>query len=190
MPALEGIEGFVGCPCWPTGLPPLYRTSSWRSEDGDARERGSVRPIRDPVAALFVVAQTSRNGRSLSCTVTIGRVRAPVSVVDPWVSVGSIRSTVSAIAVQTRRLSCPALEELEGFCSASLMADRVSRSRLSSANDDSVEAMERNRDQAGKIRGAGTQVVGAEVLDVREFELALAHLRVPEMADHPTVAAE
>ena len=42
--------------------------------------------------------------------------------------------------------------------------------------------MERNRDQAATVRTAGAQEAGANVLDVGEFELAVAHLRVPEMA--------
>jgi hypothetical protein len=32
------------------------------------------------------------------------------------------------------------------------------------------------------IRGTGSQEVAAEVLDESDFQLALAHLRVPEMA--------
>jgi hypothetical protein len=76
----------------------------------------------------------------------------------------------------------PALEELEGFCSASLLVDRASGRGVSSASFDSVEARERNRDQLDRIRATGSQDVSAEVLDVCDFELALAHLRVPEMA--------
>jgi hypothetical protein len=53
---------------------------------------------------------------------------------------------------------------------------------VSSAAYDSVDAMERNRDQLDRLRGAGTQEAGAAVLDEHEFELAIAHLRVPEMA--------
>ena len=76
----------------------------------------------------------------------------------------------------------PALAELEGFCSASLMVDRASGRGASSAVYDSVDAMERNRDQLERLRDGATQEAGAEVLEERDFQLAIAHLRVPEMA--------
>jgi hypothetical protein len=40
----------------------------------------------------------------------------------------------------------------------------------------------RNKDQADMIRTRGAQEAGAEILDVCEFELALAHLGVSEIA--------
>jgi hypothetical protein len=46
---------------------------------------------------------------------------------------------------------------------------------------DSLEAMDNNREAAASMRAATTKDAGAEVLDVCEFELALAHLRVPEL---------
>ena len=76
----------------------------------------------------------------------------------------------------------PALEELEGFCSGSLLVDRASGRGVALATFDSVEAMELNKDQLDSIRATGSQEVAAEVLDECDFELALAHLRVPEMA--------
>jgi len=76
----------------------------------------------------------------------------------------------------------PAMEELEGFCSASLLVDRASGRAVSTVTFDGREALERNREQAGAVRAAGSQETRAEVLEVCEFELALAHLRVPEMA--------
>ena len=42
--------------------------------------------------------------------------------------------------------------------------------------------MERNRDRATELKNASMQEAGAEELDESEFELALAHLRVPELA--------
>jgi hypothetical protein len=41
--------------------------------------------------------------------------------------------------------------------------------------------MDSNRDAAASMRSATTKEAGAEVLDVCEFELAIAHLRVPEL---------
>jgi heme-degrading monooxygenase HmoA len=76
----------------------------------------------------------------------------------------------------------PSLEELDGFCSASMMIDRQSGRAVSSVTFDSQEAMDHNREQARSLRNARLRELGAEQLDVGEFELALAHLRVPELA--------
>ena len=76
----------------------------------------------------------------------------------------------------------PSLEDLEGFCSASFLVNRATGRGVSSATFDSREAMERNQENAKELRNARTRELGADILDVGEFELALAHLRLPEMA--------
>jgi heme-degrading monooxygenase HmoA len=76
----------------------------------------------------------------------------------------------------------PALEELDGFCSASLLVNRKTGRAVSSSTFDSRAAMERSRDKAAEIRSVRAREMGADVLDVGEYELAVAHLRVPEMA--------
>jgi hypothetical protein len=59
--------------------------------------------------------------------------------------------------------------------------DRASGRAVSSASFDSLEAMNRNREQATALKNAKTAEAGAEELDECEFELRLAHLRAPEL---------
>ena len=75
-----------------------------------------------------------------------------------------------------------ALEELDGFCSGSLLVDRASGRGVAAASFDNAEVMERNKDALDTIKATGNQEANAEVLDQCDFELAVAHLRVPEMA--------
>jgi hypothetical protein len=76
----------------------------------------------------------------------------------------------------------PELETLDGFCSASLMVDfPACRRAVSCSSFDSLGAMARNRDRASELRSRRARDLGAEVLDVAEFDLAIAHLRVPEL---------
>ncbi len=77
--------------------------------------------------------------------------------------------------------SLPRLEDLAGFCSASLLVDRASGRAVSSVTYDSQEAMNGSREAAASMRSATAKEAGARVIDVCEFELALAHLRVPEL---------
>ena len=180
MPALMGVEGCVGLSLLvhrASGR--CIATSAWRSAEAMHASAEQVRPIRDRAAELFggssqvdewEIAVLHRNHRSQQGAC----VRATWIEVDP-------AQMDRAIDV-FRMSSLPAIEELEGFCSASLMVDRGSGRAVSSVTYDSHEAMERNRDQAGTVRAAGAQEAGANVLDVGEFELAVAHLRVPEMA--------
>lgn len=76
----------------------------------------------------------------------------------------------------------PSIQEFEGFCSASLMVDRREGYAVSSVTFDSREAMDRNRAQAEELRERTAREAGFEIVEVGEFELALAHLHVPEMA--------
>ena len=47
---------------------------------------------------------------------------------------------------------------------------------------ESRAALDHGREQAAQLRAQGAEQTGALMLDVGEFELALAHLRIPEMA--------
>jgi hypothetical protein len=82
--------------------------------------------------------------------------------------------------LEAYRMSLPQLERFEGFCSASVLADRASGRLVGSATYDSREALERTRARAETVRTEGVEQAGSRVVEVDEFELAIAHLRVPE----------
>jgi hypothetical protein len=92
------------------------------------------------------------------------------------------RRAVLAAAATTKTTIVPALEELEGFCSASLLVDRASGRGVAAATFDNADAMQGNKDALDRIKATGSQEANAEVLDQCDFELAVAHPRVPEMA--------
>ena len=75
----------------------------------------------------------------------------------------------------------PTAEGMAGFCSASLMVDRQSGRAVSSVTWDSREAMEDSREAATQLRSRVAKASGAQIQDVAEFDLVLAHLRVPEL---------
>ena len=81
-----------------------------------------------------------------------------------------------------RMVAMPAMESLSGFCSASLFVDRAMGHAVSNVVYDSKETMARSREAAKVIRVEAAGDAHADVLDVCEFDLAIAHLRVPEMA--------
>jgi len=76
----------------------------------------------------------------------------------------------------------PRMEELEGFCSASLMVNRSNSRACATTSFDSQDAMEASREQSWAIRDAGVRDAGVDVIDADELELVIAHLRLPEMA--------
>ena len=74
----------------------------------------------------------------------------------------------------------PGLDDLMGFCSASLMVDRSSGRAVSSVAYESRAALDASRPAADDLRRRTVQQLQAQVLDTAEFELALSELRVPE----------
>ena len=75
----------------------------------------------------------------------------------------------------------PQIEKLEGFCSASLLVDRMTGRACGTVAFESRAAMDATREQAWTIRESGAREAGVDITDVVEFELVLAHLRLPEL---------
>jgi quinol monooxygenase YgiN len=179
MPALDTIPGCVGLSLLvdrQSGR--CIATSAWESEDAMRDSADRVRPIRDRAAEVFggsaqveeweiAILHRDHHSRPGAC------VRAVWFKTDP-------DRLDSAIEVYKSQ-ALPGMESLEGFCSASVMIDRTSGRGVSCATFDSADAMERNREQATSLRENITRQADSEVVDVCEFDLALAHLRVPEL---------
>jgi quinol monooxygenase YgiN len=76
----------------------------------------------------------------------------------------------------------PQLEDMRGFCSVSLVIDRERGRAASAVTFDTREAMEASREDARRLRDTFVSAMEVTITDMAEFELVLAHLRVPEMA--------
>ncbi|MGZ4515561.1 MAG: hypothetical protein ACXVX5_12840 [Mycobacterium sp.] len=180
MPALTAIDGCVGLSLLvdrQSGT--CIATSSWDSIDAMRASAERVAPIRDQAALMFdgsarveewdiALLHRDHPSRQGAC------VRAT------WLKV--VPDQLSRSLDFYRMSVLPEMEDLDGFCSASLLVDHPAcRRAVSCSTFDSVGAMARNRDRATELRSRRVRELGAEVVDVAEFELAIAHLRVPEL---------
>jgi quinol monooxygenase YgiN len=75
----------------------------------------------------------------------------------------------------------PKLNELPGCCSVSVMVDRGSGRSVVTTTYDSPQDMVAAREAAAGMREQFNQQMNRTITEVAEFELVLAHLRVPEM---------
>ena len=90
------------------------------------------------------------------------------------------RRLVDAHAHDFRALLLPRAEVLPGFCSASLLVDRLTGRGALAVVYDSAEALAASRDAAAELRADVVRRTSSELLDVAELDVALANLRVPE----------
>ena len=180
MPTLLGMEGCIGLSMLVdrnTGR--CVATSAWRTREAMLASERQLRPVRDHVAEILgnrpqvdeweiAVLHRDHTSRSGAC------VRAS------WVRMAPAQA--DRVVDVYRMGLLPVMQDYDGFCSASLLVDRASGLAVSSVSYDSLESMQRSREKSDALREAGAREAGVEIVEVCEFELALAHLRVPEMA--------
>jgi heme-degrading monooxygenase HmoA len=178
MPALQAMDGFVGMSLLvdrESGR--CIATSAWETHEAERASADKVGPIRDEAAKVFGGAATAQ-------TWEIGVLHRDHRSNDgacarvTWIKVPPDQAKRAIELYKSDVL--PSLEKLDGFCSASFLMNGSGRA-VSTATFDSRDAMERNREQATELRSTRSREMGADVLDVCEFELAIAHLRVPEL---------
>jgi heme-degrading monooxygenase HmoA len=178
MPALAAMDGFVGLSLLvdrESGR--CIAASAWESDEAQQASAEQAGPLRDRAAEMFggnataeaweigVLHRDHESNNGACARVT-------------WIKVPPEQAQRTIELYKSDVL--PALENLEGFCSASFLMNSTGRA-VSTATFDSRDAMERNREQARELRNTRSREMGADVVDVAEFELAIAHLRVPEM---------
>lgn len=153
-------------------------TSSWTSEEAMRASDLNLRPMREKVGEL------------MRGTPQIEEWEALVMHRDHHSELGACcratwmrfdRGTMDDGLDLYRFVILPALEELDGFCSASLLVNRELGRACSTTTFDSTHAMKASRERSWAIREAGVRDAGVDVLDVAEYDLAVAHLHIPEL---------
>ena len=173
-PMLDQIEGCRGLSMLvDRGTGMCIATSSW---DSEAAMRGSdeqLRPIRDRGRDIlggsmqvdeWEIAVMHRTHHGECCRVS-------------W-----LQGDLDAMTETFRVGILPQLEQTPGFCSASLLVNRTPGLGCATTAWETRAAMEASRSAANDMRRRAATDAGGQIVDVHEFDLAYAHLHVPEMA--------
>jgi hypothetical protein len=178
MPMVTELEGCVGLSLLTdrdTGR--CITTSAWQTEEAmhDSAER--VRASREGAAERFdfapeiyeweiaVLHRAHQAGDGACARVTWTRT-------DP--------ANLDQVIHAYRDSLMPWWEDTPGFCSNSLMVNRREGRCASAVVFESREAMAHTRDQFTTLREEFVARMSMQIEEVAEFDLALAHLRVPE----------
>ena len=178
MPAVTEMDGCIGLSLLvdrDTGR--CIATSAWETAEAMHAGAEAVTALRDRAAERFgataevqeweiaVLHRAHRVGDGASARVTWTRT-------DP--------ANLDRVIDAYRESLMPWWEQTEGFSSNSLLIDRRDGRCASAVVFDSHDAMAHTRDQFTTLREEFAQRMGMEVVEVAEFDVALAHLRVPE----------
>lgn len=179
MPELQELPGWIGMSLLvdrETGR--CIATSSWDSADTRRASAEHAARLRDRAARKFGGTAWAENWE----IATLHREHssdAGACVRATWVTLPP--ELMDAGIDYFRNAVLPQVEHLPGFCSASLLVDRPMGRGVSSVSFISRDAMTESRDQATALKIASIRAAGASEVDECEFDLAIAHLRVPEL---------
>ncbi|WP_369256851.1 antibiotic biosynthesis monooxygenase [Geodermatophilus amargosae] len=178
MPAMQRMDGCLGLSVLAdrTGGRCVV-TTSWRDEAvlKDSRER--VRDLAERTAAILGGQPEVQEWQIAAMH------RVPDAGEGARARVTWLRTEPAAVdrAVDAVRLSLmPKLDDLPGFCSVSVMVRREEGLTVAAVSYDSRAHAEQAGEGAREFREEFAPALGIEVVDTAEFDVAVAHLRVPE----------
>ena len=178
MPAMSHLDGFVGLSLMvDRGSGRCIATSAWRSEQDMRASAERVAAIRDGAADAFggaaqveqwevAVMHRAHHSRPGTC------MRATWSKADP--------ARADAAIEMFKFGTVAKIEDLPGFCSASLLVNREQGRAVVTVAFDNRDDLAASADEGAKLRDEAAREAEVEVLDVGDFDLELAHLHIPE----------
>lgn len=178
MPSLMELDGCIGLSLLvDRNAGRAIATSAWETQEAMRASADAVRPLRDRAAESFGATPEVEEWE-IAVLHRAQRVAdgACARVVWTRTDPGNLGRIVDAY----RDSLMPWWEQTEGFRSNSFLVDRQEGRCSSTVVFESREAMAQTRDQFTTLREEFVTKMGMEILEVAEFDMALAHLRVPE----------
>ena len=178
MSSMQRMDVFVGLSLMVNrGSGRCIATSAWRTQQAMRDSAAKVQDIRDAAADAFggiaevdewevAVMHRAHHARTGTC------MRAVWSHTEP--------ANVDGAIELFKHGALPRVEDLPGFCSASLMVNRSDGRACVTIAYDTRADMEANREAAAAIREDVSREGHMLITDVVEFDLAVAHLHIPE----------
>ena len=180
-PAVTAMNGCVGMSMLvdrATGR--CIATTSWESEAAMADSAEVVRPLRDGAQSALGAGTSSVDTWEVAVVHRDHAMPDGACARVTWL--GGMEDRAERAADVFRMAILPKVQELDGFCSASLMISRETGRAVGTVTFERHEQLEASRDAAAGLRAAGSRDMGATVDDVAEMDVAFAHLHLPEMA--------
>lgn len=180
MPMVEGMEGYVGISMiCDREAGRCVATTTWDTAE-------AMRASADDVAASRMEAAEMMGGGSPEVqeweVVAMHRVRdTPQDGAVRLIWARGEQGQLDRIVDAWRMTIPPQLEQMPGFCAVSVLADRDTMRAVSAVSYENRELMNRSADQALTLRDRFAATMGFDITDVEEYDIVLAHLRIPEM---------
>lgn len=180
MPMVEGMEGYVGISMiCDREAGRCVATTTWDTAE-------AMRASADDVAASRMEAAEMMGGGSPEVqeweVVAMHRVRdTPEDGAVRLIWARGEQGQLDRIVDAWRMTIPPQLEQMPGFCAVSVLADRDTMRAVSAVSYENRELMNRSADQALTLRDRFAATMGFDIADVEEYDIVLAHLRIPEM---------
>lgn len=180
MPALSHLEGYLGLSLMmdrDSGRGIV--TSGWRSEEAMRSSGDRVTAVRDDAVGIFGAPDAEVEEWEVAVMHRAHHAREGTWMRATWLGLDGAEF---ADAIETFKSGTLAkIEDLPGFCSASLMVDRAGQRAVTTVGYDDRSSLEYSREGASAVRDQAARQMDAHLLQVAEFELVLAHLHIPEM---------
>jgi heme-degrading monooxygenase HmoA len=178
LPMLQGMNGYVGLSVLvDRDGGRCIATTAWDDEESMHASTHSIQPIRDHFVNVLGGTPTVHEWE----IAVLHRKRETGD--GAWARVSWTRadsSQMNRILEAWRSTVVPQLDEIPGFCAASLLVDRSTGRAATAVTYADRDSVQTARDAATALRNSFTQQMGIQLVDVSEFEVALARLRVPE----------
>ena len=178
LPAVRAMDGNVGLSmlCDHDSGRSIV-TSAWESEAAMRASAEQVRPMRERYTQMMG-AQVEVHEWEIAVLHRAHPTRDGACARVVWSRCDPARMDQM---IDTYRMGMlPRVEELTGFCSVSVMIDRANGRVVRASTYDDRDALNRTQERAMDLRRAFHAQTGMEATEVAEFDVVLAHLRVPE----------
>lgn len=180
LPAITAMNGCLGMSLLvDRASGRCIATTAWQSRTAMQDSAAQVRPLRDGAQRALGSGSSAVDVWEVAAVHRDHATPAGACARVTWLS--GDPSTAERAGDVFRVAVLPRVEELDGFCSASMLINRGSGRAVGTITFDSREQVEASREAAARIREAASAEIGAVVDGVAEMELALAHLHVPEL---------